>query len=354
VSSAAGRTFRVGLVLGGLAVSACAGFIGVFVSTHDQIKSPHDRHVKGQVDCTTCHESIFDSTTLTTVDLPKERKCLGCHREEKEKGNCAFCHTDPDHPLTLTGHPRELKMNHAEHIDRVKEDCTYCHKSLPNPLRTEGLTPKMETCLSCHEHQVQFDNGACDTCHLDLARYALKPLAAFSHRNDWLHDHSQEARSGAEVCGTCHEQSFCSECHAKTAGLRVDKLLPERVDRQFIHRNDFLSRHSVEASADEALCQRCHGTDFCQSCHARNGLVPGAANGLNPHPAGFGVGTAHGQAARADIVKCAACHDQGSASNCVNCHRVGGVGGNPHPTSWMLRHPSQEIGKNAMCQVCHH
>lgn len=348
------RRFNVGLVVGALSVTACAGFFGAITGRHDQIKAPHARHLKAEVDCSTCHESIFDSTTLTTVDLPKEKKCLGCHAKEKESGNCAFCHTEPDHPLALTGHVRELKMNHAEHIERVKEDCTVCHKTLPQPLRTEGMAPKMEACLGCHEHEEQFKAGKCETCHLDLSRYPLKPVAAFSHRNDWLHGHSEEARSGAESCATCHEQTFCSECHAKTQGLRVDQKVPERVDRAFIHRNDFASRHSVEASANEAMCQRCHGTDFCQSCHLKNGLMPGAANGLNPHPTGFGDGKAHGQAARADIVKCAVCHDQGAASICVNCHRVGGVGGNPHPTAWMLRHPSQEIGKNAMCQVCHH
>ena len=345
---------RARLAIAALAVSACAGLFNVLADRRDQIKAPHDRHATAKVDCTTCHESIFDSTTLTTVDLPKEKKCLSCHAEEKEKGNCAFCHTRPDQPLAFTGHERELKMNHTEHLERVKEDCAVCHQALPNPVRTEGLAPKMAGCLNCHEHQVQWDNGECQACHQDLSRYPLQPVAAFSHRADWLQNHSLQARSAAQVCSNCHQQTFCSECHAKMQGLRVDKVVPERIDRAFIHRNDFVSRHAVEAQADPALCQRCHGTDTCQSCHLKNGLVPGASNGLDPHPPGFGLGTAHGRAARNDIVSCAACHDQGSASICVNCHQVGGVGGNPHPNSWLLRHPHQEIGKNAMCQICHH
>jgi hypothetical protein len=125
------------------------------------------------------------------------------------------------------------------------------------------------------------------------------------------------------------------------------------VDRAFIHRDDFLSRHPLEARADEASCARCHGNDFCSSCHQKNGLTPGAANGVNPHPSGFGLGPAHGAAARRDINSCAACHDQGAASNCVSCHRVGGVGGDPHPPSFSARHPREEISRNAMCQTCH-
>lgn len=347
-------TLRLALAALALTLAACAGFYDGVFDRADHIKVPHARHLKAEVDCSTCHETIFDSTNLTTVDLPKEKKCTGCHKEEKEKGNCGFCHTRPDQPATLTGHPRTLKMNHSEHIERVKEDCTVCHKTLPNPLRTEGMAPKMEACFGCHNHQVNWDKGECEVCHLDLTRYGLKPVTAFSHKNNWLHDHNLEARSGAQVCANCHEQSFCTECHAKTQGLRIDLQLPERVDRSFIHRNDWLSRHPVEAQADPAMCQRCHGTDFCASCHQKNGLQPGAPSGLNPHPAGFGQGQQHGVAARADIVSCAACHDQGAASICVKCHQVGGVGGNPHPASWLLRHPHEEIGKNAMCQVCHH
>jgi len=336
-----------------LGLTACASLIGVFVDRRDEIKAPHDRHKKAEVDCATCHETIFDSTALTTVDLPKEKVCFGCHKEQKAKGDCGFCHTRPEKPMTFASIDRELKLNHTAHIERVKEDCTQCHQTLPNPVRTEGMAPKMAGCLGCHEHQEDWNAGRCETCHLDLSRYPLKPVAAFSHQTNWLQNHHFEAVAAPDKCATCHEQSFCSECHSKTQGLRVDLQLPERTDRAFIHRNDFLSRHSVEAAADPAQCQRCHGVDFCQSCHQKNGLTPGASDGLNPHPPGFGMGNAHGAAARRDIVSCAACHDQGAASICVKCHTVGGVGGNPHPPSYTIRHPHEEIGKNAMCRVCH-
>jgi predicted CXXCH cytochrome family protein len=336
-----------------LLCAACAGFVGFFGDNRDQIKAPHDRHAKAEVDCSTCHETIFDSKDLSTVDLPKEKVCFGCHKEQKAKGECGFCHTNPDKPMTFGARSRELKLNHSEHIERVKEDCKVCHSELPNPLWHDGLAPKMSACMTCHEHQEQFDNGRCDVCHKDLSRYPLRPLAEFSHRSDFLHNHPLEARAQGQVCNTCHEQSFCADCHAKTVPVPIEVLEPERVDRAFVHRNDFLGRHSLEARADEAQCQRCHGTSFCQQCHATVGLVPGVSNGLNPHPPGFGQGTAHGAEARRDIVRCAACHDQGAASNCVTCHRVGGPGGNPHPPIWLLRHPKEEIARNAMCATCH-
>jgi hypothetical protein len=41
------------------------------------------------------------------------------------------------------------------------------------------------------------------------------------------------------------------------------------------------------------------------------------------------------------------------ASNCVQCHRVGGVGGNPHPMGWTARHGTEEIDRSTMCLFCH-
>ena len=346
-------TRRLTFLFCALFFTACASFVGIFVSRQDRIIVPHARHVKADVACTSCHETIFDSTTLETHDFPKEQKCLQCHKEEKQKGNCAFCHTNPDKPAAVATRVSELKMNHAEHLERTKEDCDVCHKVLPEPVRTQAMAPTMAGCLGCHEHAQQYAQGKCEVCHKDLTKYQLKPLADFSHRGDYLKEHRVDARAAPATCANCHEQTFCSGCHAKTEAVRVDVVLPERVDRSFIHRNDFFSRHSVEARADEASCLRCHGIDSCTSCHAKSGFNPGNTATLDPHPVGFGEGIVHGPAARRDIVSCAACHDQGAASNCVSCHRVGGVGGNPHPPSWMVRHRKEEIGRNAMCQVCH-
>jgi hypothetical protein len=75
-----------------------------------------------------------------------------------------------------------------------------------------------------------------------------------------------------------------------------------------------------------------------------------------PHPPGYGVrgGEAfHGEDARLRIDTCVACHDQGPASNCVECHRVGGIGGNPHPSGWKDRFGTSERDVQTMCSYCH-
>jgi hypothetical protein len=214
----------------------------------------------------------------------------------------------------------------------------------------------MASCTGCHRHQEEYLAGGCRACHLDLGKFPLRPVSTFSHRDDYVRTHAAEARARGAACATCHEQSFCAECHSRTAPVKIEALLPERVDRAFIHRGDFVGRHAIEASADPAMCSRCHGTSFCQECHDRRGLLSQADPARNPHPPGFADPRAavfHGPAARRDINSCAACHDRGASSSCVQCHRVGGVGGNPHPASWLLRHDRAELDRNPMCLACH-
>jgi hypothetical protein len=253
-------------------------------------------------------------------------------------------------------HEPSLQMSHAEHIERTKEKCTVCHTKLPDPVRTASMKPTMASCLGCHEHRAEYDEGRCRRCHSDLKSFPTVPVSLFSHRGDFVHEHARPARAAGATCAECHEQTFCSDCHAKTVATRVEVKWPERVEAYFIHRNDYLGRHSVEAQSDPASCRRCHGSSFCESCHRAQNLTPDATNARDPHPAGWsfpGSASFHGTAARRDIVSCASCHDQGARSICVDCHKVGGIGGNPHPASWQSRHNHEEIGRNNMCTVCH-
>ena len=76
--------------------------------------------------------------------------------------------------------------------------------------------------------------------------------------------------------------------------------------------------------------------------------------GVSPHPVGWmsrdaGSPDFHGRAARREPLTCMACHDHGPATNCIPCHKVGGIGGDPHPHGY---HPSR-ARTDAMCRYCH-
>jgi hypothetical protein len=330
----------------------------------DANRFAHSTHARAGVNCLACHEEIYDAKTLEARVLPPESKCLECHQDKKgkkgEKGekaaDCAFCHRDPAHPATYAHVERTLRLSHADHIDRVKEDCARCHLKLPELVSAGSTVPPMSTCTSCHEHAVELAAGQCAGCHVNLKKFPLRPVSLFSHQGDFVREHGASARAAGEGCAQCHDQTFCADCHARTVARPVEIKRPEDVTSDFIHRFDYVSRHAVEARADETLCRRCHGESFCDACHTLQNLTPGAASPRSPHPPDFsfpGSPNSHGPLARRDIASCAACHDQGARSNCVTCHQVGGVGGDPHPSGWAGHHPRDEITRTPMCLSCH-
>ena len=350
------------LLLGGLLIAACAT-VATVIGTRpeaDEILFPHVRHAKAQVECITCHEAVWDAKDLKGDLLPNEAKCLECHKQKKEQGQCSFCHTDVKSAAPWPKRDARLNLNHAAHLERVKEDCTKCHTRLDEPGHPVPVSDGHASCLSCHEHAQHYADASCTTCHTDLSRYPLQPVSQVSHQGDFLRRHGAVARANGQSCAACHaEQNFCLDCHAKTAMVKVESKLPDRPDRNFIHRNDFLGRHSVEARSDPASCQRCHATgatSSCETCHQREHVAAGSSNARNPHPPGWGLpgsGSFHGDAARRDIASCAACHDQGDQSNCVQCHKVGGIGGDPHPGSFRTRHTLGEANSDGRCAACH-
>lgn len=308
---------------------------------------PHEKH--GGFDCTDCHTGIIKSAKLGDSKLPGVAKCEECHdrtsKEDKAKFNV------PQRP------PREyqLRFDHAAHLQRVpKGDCTVCHKELPGIGQPWKTTPPMSACTACHNHAVDYAEARCTPCHVSLRRFPLKPVSEFAHQGNWVEEHGKAATGSAETCAACHEQTYCATCHATaTAPMRPEIRFPEKVETDFIHRADWLSRHMVEARADPASCKKCHGSFFCDSCHTEQGISARSLNPRDPHPLPAwttkGSGNFHGDAARANIVACSACHDQGAASICVLCHRSGGSAGvNIHPPGFRPTDKSQPV-----CRACH-
>jgi hypothetical protein len=111
----------------------------------------------------------------------------------------------------------------------------------------------------------------------------------------------------------------------------------------------------IEAGTNPTSCARCHGTAFCESCHNLQKVANLSApftGERNPHPAGWNEGSAHGKAARRNIVTCASCHASNADQVCVMCHRVGGIGGNPHPPGFLKRNDLGDTTKK-LCRACH-
>jgi len=310
---------------------------------------PHAPHVENDVACTNCHASIAKATKLDAivrhVQLPaKSSVCADCHE------------TMPKFAVPARYVPFQLTFDHAAHLPRVKGDCKVCHKDLPEKGHMDYPAPPMAACTGCHNHQKDFAEARCTPCHTGLRAYDLKPVSAFAHREDWLRTHGELARASAQSCAACHDQTYCANCHsAATVPAKPSIRWPEQVESDFIHRGDYVSRHMVDVQSNPASCRRCHGSPFCQACHElQNVAALGLPIDRNPHPtSGWATpsGGEHAAAARANIVACAACHDQGAAAICVTCHRSGGA--NPHPPGFTARHSASEEHTKKVCIVCH-
>jgi hypothetical protein len=215
----------------------------------------------------------------------------------------------------------------------------------------QHLRPPMATCFSCHDHEAARDARTCDACHRGLEDTKLLPQSHLAHDADWLREHGTRAASSGELCQSCHREKFCAECHGVTVAVLPATAHFSNPFAPSVHRAGFAARHALEARAEPGACSTCHSPDRCASCHLARGI---AGNGRrSPHPPGW-VGPAaadneHGREARRDPSACASCHDGAGQALCVGCHKVGGIGGSPHPVAWKSR-----VSLTAMpCRLCH-
>lgn len=308
-------------------------------------KFPHGIHVESGVACVECHAPILKTTSLKEnvidVAIPKKSEV------------CSACHDPiPDYKPVQRFAPA-VRFDHAGHLPRLKgakDECQACHTKFTEPGTIEPPVPVMATCTSCHNHAQDFAVGRCTPCHRDLRKYE-NPAKEYTHEANFLQTHGKWAKQSVTTCASCHDQTMCSQCHtATTRPMPPSVQFPEKVAAEFIHRGDWISRHSMEAGADPTSCSKCHGTGYCQSCHEFQG-VASAMNplGRDPHPSNWLA--FHGSVARQNILSCAGCHNQGATSLCVTCHRVGGIGGNPHPPGF--KGTTSQVGSNPTCKICH-
>lgn len=105
----------------------------------------------------------------------------------------------------------------------------------------------------------------CSECHSD------SPLAALNHKAaDFFARHKHFAAAGRQTCASCHQESFCSDCHGRKVQLKPSDRFADNPLRTLPHRGDYLSQHKIEGRINPAACAKCHGRQNnarCVSCH---------------------------------------------------------------------------------------
>ena len=255
---------------------------------------PHGKHLTrpecaelGRTSCFGCETCHQDVSRKGRPSRPAAATCAKCHPAGPELLDRVAPKQRPDEFLG-----RAMRFTHDSHLRRpeIRGRCFTCHSGVADP--NGRAFPAMETCLGCH--QPDFDNARCTLCHQRSGLSELVPTSFLSHDANWVRGHGAQASRSAKICNSCHTQQQCADCHDQTQTLRVELRRPEAIERDFVHRGDWLTRHPIEARSQPAACQRCHSVSSCSSCHARRGLAAIANGSANPHPLGWvEIGRAH-------------------------------------------------------------
>lgn len=107
------------------------------------------------------------------------------------------------------------------------------------------------------------DMPRCSDCHTD-------GRAALDHSPDFSTRHKFYAFQQSGTCGLCHEEAFCSDCHANKEELKPSDKYGDAPERFLPHRGDYVNQHKIDGKINPASCFPCHGrqnNERCKTCH---------------------------------------------------------------------------------------
>ncbi|BCG45756.1 Cytochrome c family protein [Citrifermentans bremense] len=103
----------------------------------------------------------------------------------------------------------------------------------------------------------------CAECHTDS-------WGALNHKApDFMIKHKNYSNTKF-ACDTCHQEAFCSDCHAHREEIKPSSKFSNAVERNLPHRGDYLRQHKIDGKINPASCVKCHGrqnNEGCKSCH---------------------------------------------------------------------------------------
>lgn len=120
------------------------------------------------------------------------------------------------------------------------------------------------TSFAIQKHPIELTGKpVCSVCHTDT-------WSEMDHTSSWSSTHKFRARQDPLLCGACHKDSFCADCHASKEELKPSDKYKDSPQMELPHRGDYVTRHIIDAKLDPAPCYRCHGrgnNSRCKVCH---------------------------------------------------------------------------------------
>ena len=217
--------------------------------------------------CLTCHYDDWSDDASRTARVPHPAHL----RVANETRKCVECHKWTAHEEDYVARHKEMPFSSVCasfgcHVGtKTSDECGNCHHSLQED-KGEWKLIHQETvrsagpngCLEeCH------DTDQCQMCHTtgkepDFSAEALSSGVEAIERehvkSDWLEKHGGMALEDDSKCFTCHVSvGECEHCHAERPAFHGLK-------------STWLTRHKDEAK-DERRCLTCHEKTWCEECH---------------------------------------------------------------------------------------
>jgi hypothetical protein len=238
----------------------------------------HDEIVGKEATCITCHTNGVKADSAKIV-RPNPARCESCHDKHlADESTCSKCHNplskavgislkriaafprpvSHTRPYFASSHGAQSGVDKAPcatcHV--VENFCSNCHAGEKNTKRyhpanfaarhaPEAYGRDVE-CAGCHSTE-----AFCRSCHQQsglAAKTGVRNGGRFHNAQpQWLLKHGTAARQELTTCTTCHQQSYCMQCHSNV-GWRVSPHGPDFDGARMQKRNS-------------ALCLRCHIKD---------------------------------------------------------------------------------------------
>jgi hypothetical protein len=207
--------------------------------------------------------------------------CANCHARE----SCQICHTQSPQVPIIASLPRRSRDG-APGVDL-------------SALRPPGHLPGFRT---DHRAVAAGGDASCSRCHRQTFCAACHDSARRPgfHAVNFVARHASAALTSANECSSCHQvQAFCRDCHRQTGTTQAGAV--GTGSRFHSAQPAWTFGHSGAARRSLESCVSCHQQTFCLQCHS-------ASRGwkVSPHGPGFNADIGDRNAAM-----CRICHTQG-------------------------------------------
>ncbi len=288
----------------------------------------HNLHAKNGIACADCH----GRGTNGRFARPTHMSCTECHGDwidtkTVNETTCGKCHMQKEKDLAKLATVAQtnatvVARNIFVHTAALSNRCADCHGAILDPKAkiVQPMTTSARIEIRTQAHAWKLD---CQTCHVDLSRETPPP----SHQENWTKRHGALGAQSDNVCGLCHREQSCRDCH--------------QVTKPQSHNNLWrMKTHGMEASFDRARCLVCHQQDSCTACHETTSPTTHTAGWRDNH--------------------CKNCHTTtAGGSGCAVCHPNVGIGAShpdPHSPGWKQQHCfscHEGSPETQQCGVCH-